>query len=120
MARVTILLGLLLCGLTMIGLLAPTVGKTSSAFVPMIFGIPLVIAGIVGLNPHRRRICTTFACALAFIGGFGPPVLIQRFGVEWLGNEPVHRLPLILSGVLSLACIVYAVSMAVLLWKTRR
>lgn len=120
MARITILLGLLLCALTMIGLLVPAGGKISSAFIPMIFGIPLVIAGIVALNPHRRRACTTFACALALIGGLGPPVLIRQFGVEWLGNEPVQRLPLVLSAILSVACIAYAASMAIVLWKTRR
>lgn len=120
MARITILLGLLLCALTMVGLLAPTAGKITIAFVPMIFGIPVVIAGIVALNPHRRRICTTFACALAFIGGLGPPVLIQRFGVEWLGDEPAQRLPLVISAILSVTCLAYATSMAVVLWKTRR
>lgn len=104
----------------MIGLLVPTGGKITVAFIPMIFGIPFVIAGIVALNPHRRRVCTTFACALAFVGGLGPPVLIERFGVEWLGNEPVQRWPLILSAALSVACIAYAVPMAVVLWKTRR
>jgi hypothetical protein len=69
MARITIVTGLLLCGVTVIGLLGATSGLPLTAFIPMLFGIPLVILGIIGLNPHRRKMAMHIAVGLAALGG---------------------------------------------------
>ena len=53
-ARIGIVIGLLLCGLSLLGMVeAPAKGTTQ--FIPMMAGIPLLFLGIIGLNPHRRR-----------------------------------------------------------------
>ncbi|MEM9826001.1 MAG: hypothetical protein AAF958_05405 [Planctomycetota bacterium] len=57
MARSGIVFGLLLCSVSLVGMiLAPA--KTPTQFTPMMAGIPLLFFGIVGLNPHRRRVAT--------------------------------------------------------------
>lgn len=120
MARVTILLGLGLCALTFIGLLFSTTGKIATAFIPMIFGIPLVIAGIVSLNPHRRRAWTAFACCIATIGGVGAATRSAELALDWVTHEPVQPLPLVMIVTLAVTCLAYATVMATVLWKSRR
>ena len=53
MARIGIIFGLLLCGLTIAGMSATT-EKAYTQFIPMMFGIPMLFLGVVSLNPHRR------------------------------------------------------------------
>ncbi|MDA8744129.1 hypothetical protein N9N28_05805 [Rubripirellula amarantea] len=63
MARVSIIFGLLLCGLSAAGMLTSLV-KHPIQFVPLMFGIPVLFCGVVGLNPHRRRISMHAAAGL--------------------------------------------------------
>ena len=68
MARVGIIFGLLLCGLTIAGLVGTTV-KSTILFIPMMIGIPTLFCGVVALNPHRRkhamRVSATIASCFA-------------------------------------------------------
>ncbi|WP_164103123.1 hypothetical protein [Candidatus Laterigemmans baculatus] len=116
----TILLGLGLCALTLFGLLSSTSGKIATAFIPMIFGIPLVIAGIVSLNPHRRRSWTAFACCLAAIGGLGAATRSAELVLDLITREPVQPLPMLIIVILAVSCLSYATTMSVVLWKSRR
>lgn len=63
----SIIFGLLLCALSVLGMVG-SVEKIATAFVPMMFGIPLVITGIISLNPHRGRVWMGIAAAIAFLG----------------------------------------------------
>lgn len=67
MARFGIVFGLLLCGLTLVGLVG-TNEKVPSQFFPMMLGIPLLFCGVVSLNPHRRRQAIGTAAALSGLG----------------------------------------------------
>ncbi|MGB7345298.1 MAG: hypothetical protein WBD20_13875 [Pirellulaceae bacterium] len=69
MARVGIVFGLLLCSLTVVALLC-TSAKLPSQFVPMMAGIPILFCGVVGLNPHRRKVAMRSAAAIGLLGLF--------------------------------------------------
>ncbi len=70
MARIAIVFGMLLCGLTLAALCLST-QKMPAQFCPMMFGIPLLFAGVVGLNPHRRKHAMHAAAAVAMVGTIG-------------------------------------------------
>ena len=58
MARLGILAGVLLC----VGTAMARMGSYEKAvwlFLPMMIGIPIMFLGVVGLNPHRRRVALT-------------------------------------------------------------
>jgi hypothetical protein len=63
MARVSIIFGLLLCGLSAIAMVSTPL-KMPALFIPMMFGIPVLFCGVVGLNPHRRRNSVASAAAI--------------------------------------------------------
>lgn len=67
MARLGIIFGLLLCGISIAAMLQTPL-KTPSQFYSMMFGIPIFFCGIVSLNPHRRRQSMMIANLLASIG----------------------------------------------------
>ena len=84
MARTAIVFGLLLCGLTLYGLFASML-KSPLQFVPLMFGIPVFLCGIVGLNPHRQRLASFIAAIISPCDwkGWTRPGLAPRTEVEW-------------------------------------
>ena len=70
MARVGIVFGLLLCGLTVVGMVGTTV-KSPMQFIPMMLGVPILFSGVVALNPHRRKHAMHAASAVAILGAVG-------------------------------------------------
>lgn len=107
MARVAIVFGLLLCGLTFAALVG-TMEKSPSLFFPMILGIPILFCGVVGLNPHRRRHALYVACSIATLGalaGLGRlGVLMSRLSRQQDVNGYTSNLMLVMTAV----CLVYA------------
>lgn len=75
MARLGIIFGLLLCGVTVAAMLQ-TPQKDPSQLYAMMIGIPILFCGVVSLNPHRRRVATMISLTLAFLGAIG--------GLSWL------------------------------------
>ena len=67
MARGLIMIAMMHCGLSMVMLLA-TPHREIASTVPMMIGIPLLYLGVVGLNPHRRRLVVA-ACLFAGAAG---------------------------------------------------
>ena len=67
MARVGIVFGLLLCGITFGGLVTTT-DKNPTQFFPMMLGIPVLFCGVVALNPHRRKHAMQVAATVTAIG----------------------------------------------------
>lgn len=67
MSVISILIGLLLCGLTVFGMVGSP-EKLAVAFVPMMLGIPMVFCGVVSLNPHRQKVWMRVAALVAAIG----------------------------------------------------
>ena len=83
MARVGILFGLLLCGLTVAGLVA-TAEKVPSQFVPMMLGIPVLFCGVVALNPHRRQQSMFVIGCIASAGTLGGTGRLLMWLVHWM------------------------------------
>ncbi len=114
----SIIFGLLLCGLTVVGMVG-SVEKLATAFVPMMFGIPLVIAGIISLNPHRGRVWVPVA---ALIAGIGLVVSAGCAGVSLNAlaegksvNLFALQLVIALAGLLALFLIAWLIT----LWRNR-
>ena len=115
MARATIALGLGLCIATVVMLLKLSSGPISSACIPMMFGIPLFICGVISLNPHRRRRWIWFAVLLAIIGGAGSALRLGQLALGWLGDRPVEPLRSWIAASLTVALLLYAVAMCLAL-----
>lgn len=67
MARLGIIFGLILFGISIAAMLQ-TPQKAPSQFYSMMFGIPTFFCGIVALNPHRRRHAMIIAAGIAGLG----------------------------------------------------
>lgn len=67
MARVGIIFGLILCGITVAGLIGTPI-KNPTQFYGMMLGIPILFCGVVALNPHRRRVAMMVAAGIALSG----------------------------------------------------
>ena len=90
MARIGIIFGLLLCGLTIAGMVMTTV-KSPILFVPMMIGIPTLFCGVVALNPHRRKQAMRTAAILALIGSSIGVVRCAVWASRWIREEQVIR-----------------------------
>ena len=67
MARLGIIFGLILFGISIAAMLQTPL-KAPSQFYSMMFGIPTFFCGIVALNPHRRRQAMIIASGIAGLG----------------------------------------------------
>ncbi len=103
MARIGIIFGLLLCGLTYVGLVLTT-AKSPIQFIPMMIGIPTLFCGVVALNPHRRKYAIRAAAILALLGaslgGFRSLVWLTR----WMRNEAIDHFAVGMNVALLLIC----------------
>lgn len=90
MARVGIIFGLLLCGLTFVGMVETSV-KSPILFIPMMIGIPTLFCGVVALNPHRRKHAMRAAAALALLGLTVGTVRSSVWTMRWIRDEQVLR-----------------------------
>lgn len=115
MARFGIVLGLLLCGLSLVAMVyAPAKGATQ--FIPLMAGIPLLFLGVTGLNPHRRRNSVWASVATS---GLGSAYGIARF-FQLLGHqEPMaivdERVVVAMTGI----TLVYLAIGTISLWTPR-
>ncbi|MFG0287074.1 MAG: hypothetical protein ACF8CQ_02810 [Rhodopirellula sp. JB044] len=108
MARIGIVFGLLLFGLTIAGL-STTTQKTYTQFIPMMFGIPLLFLGVVALNPHRRRESVFVALLLALLCTvLGSGRLISLF-FAWMSGGHINPLSLRLVAGMTLIGAVFVI-----------
>ena len=117
MARIGIIFGLLLCGLT-IGGMSATTQKSYTQFVPMMFGIPMLFLGVVSLNPHRRAgsIFVAFVLAvLAMALGGGRLLVLALDRARGQYVNPISLRLVIMMTVLSLVFALIA-----WMWHRRR
>ena len=117
MAKTGIIVGLFLCGLTVVSLFE-TPQKAVTQFVPMMFGIPVLFLGVVSLNPHRRPVSTWFAGALAALGlvlGMGRLLIL---GVESLQGDPINMLSVQTLLAMIATCLLFVLGVCV--WHRRR
>tara|TARA_R110002049_G_scaffold72490_3_gene187290 strand:- start:67418 stop:67831 length:414 start_codon:yes stop_codon:yes gene_type:complete len=108
MARLCIVFGLLLCGLTIVALVnAPL--KNAAYFVPMMLGIPILFCGVVGLNPHRLGTALRFAAAIATIGSTMGLMRVSVCFVRLGRDVHVNMLALKVVSAMTVLCLVFAI-----------
>jgi HAMP domain-containing protein len=117
MARIGIFFGLVLCGLT-VAALSVTTEKSYTQFVPMMFGIPLLFLGVVGLNPHRRLGATVVALALGMIGFGCGAIRFVVLMVERAAGEVINPLSFRLVVAMTVVCLVFA--LMAMIWVRKR
>ena len=108
MARVGIVFGLLLCGLTYAAMVWDP-DKIPAQFIPMMFGIPLLFCGVVALNPHRRKISMLVAASINGLGGFCGFLWCLTRGLRLATGNLVSLHGLTVIAVMSLLCLVFVV-----------
>lgn len=102
-ARIGIVFGLLLFGLT-IAELSVTTHKSYTQFLPMMFGIPMLFLGVVALNPHRRRESVSAASILMLFGvalGGGRIIVLA---VSWLSGGHINSISFGLLAAMTAVC----------------
>ena len=100
MERIAMIAGIALCGLSVFALVASPV-KQPAVFVPLLFGIPLLLCGVVSLNPHRRRgamrLAAIVATAALVSGGLEAGLLFYR---AFSGEDVSPRALVIAAGMM--------------------
>ncbi len=116
MERVAIVFGLILCGLTVFGLLVSPL-KPPAVFVPLLFGIPALLCGVVSLNPHRRRVGMGLAAGIgglgAIVGGLKASFLLFGF----LSGDGVNRLAFGIVLAMVVACAAFVITWSLAMWR---
>lgn len=103
MARIGILFGLLLFGLTIAGVCLTT-HKSYTQFVPMMFGIPMLFLGVVALNPHRRVESVRAALVLMFGGLLLGGGRVLFLTIAWCFGGDVNPLSFQLVAAMTSVC----------------
>jgi uncharacterized membrane protein YeiB len=112
MARIGIIFGLALCGLT-IACLVQSTTKNPYLFIPMILGIPMLFLGVVALNPHRRRQAMNVAATISTMGLVVGGIRSLFMTFRWARNEPINAFALKMVLTMTAICLAF-----VLLWAT--
>ncbi len=108
MARVGIVFGLLLCALTVTGLVV-SLDKGLVQFVPMMLGIPILFCGVVALNPHRRRHAMHFSAGIAGVGALLGGGRASALAIGWIRGAETDPLALRMVSVMAVSCLVFVV-----------
>jgi len=107
MARICIVFGLLLCGLTT-GALVVATRKNPENFIPMMLGIPILFCGVVALNPHRLKLSLRFALAISVVGLLVGGSRVGTYAVQWYDEHPVNLFAFKVVTAMTLLCLVFA------------
>jgi hypothetical protein len=117
MARIGIIFGLLLCGLTITGMSATT-QKSYTQFVPMMFGIPMLFLGVVSLNPHRRAGSVFVALVLSVLAVTLGGGRLLVLAMDWANGEYVN--PISLRLVITMTTLSLVFVLIAWWWQYRR
>ena len=110
MAKATIVFGLMLCVVTLVALLNIQAGRITTAFIPIVFGIPIFICGIISLNPHRARVWLRVAGFIATIGACGSLFRLGVIAKKWMAGTALYPVPVAITISLLLLLVIYAVA----------
>lgn len=108
MARVGIIFGLLLCGLTVVGLVS-SLSKIPVQFIPMMLGIPILFCGVVALNPHRRKYAMRVSVILAALGTVAGGGRASYAAFRWFSGESINVFALKMVLAMSAVCIAFII-----------
>ncbi len=119
MARIGIIFGLALCGLT-VACLVQSMTKSPYQFIPMILGIPMLFLGVVALNPHRRRQAMHVAASISTMGLIVGGLRSLFITVRWARGESINTFTLKMVLTMTAICLVFVVLWATTWLRQRR
>lgn len=119
MARIGIVFGIVLCCLSIAGMVG-TLQKDPAQFIPMMMGVPVLICGVVALNPHRRRYAMHAALIIASLGAVCGGLMASWDLLQLVSGDDVNKYALRLLAVMSIICAAFCVICVVSLIQANR
>jgi hypothetical protein len=119
MARVGIVFGIVLCCLSIVGMVG-TLEKYPTQFIPMMLGVPVLFCGVVALNPHRRRYAMHAALMIAFVGAVCGGSRASYDMLQLVSGDEVNQYAFRLLSLMSVICAIFVVICLVSFFQTSR
>lgn len=110
MAKPAIVIALLLIGLGIFGYTQAEVkevtGKKSmTSMIPAFFGAPILVCGILALDPKKRKHAMHGAATVGLLGFLGSTAMLPKT----LKAEEINQLKVISQGGMSILCLIFVV-----------
>lgn len=119
MARIAIVFGWLLCALSALGMAATTT-KNPIQFIPLMLGIPILFLGVVGLNPHRRRVTMLLAGGVALVGSISGSIRTLMWTSRWMNEQSINPYAWKMVAAMTAICTTFAVIILIRSWCEAR
>ncbi len=119
MATITIGLGLVLIALGVGGYFG-TGRESLTALIPVIFGLPLMLLGMVALKEQMRKHAMHAAAVIGLLGFAGTVRGLMKLPVLLTGGELARPAAVAVQAAMAIACLLFVVSCAWSFIKARR
>ena len=119
MATITIGLGLVLIALGLGGYFG-TGRESLTALIPVLFGLPLMLLGMVALKEHMRKHAMHAAAVIGLLGFAGTVKGLMKLPVLVTGGELARPAAVAVQAAMAIACLLFVVLCVRSLIKARR
>ncbi len=106
MAKITIVLGLVLIALGLGGYFG-TGRESVTALIPALFGLPLLLLGLVARNERRRKTALHIAVGIGLLGFAGTVRALMKLPVLLTGGELERPTAVGVQAAMAIVCIVF-------------
>lgn len=106
MPLVTVVLGTSLIVLGLGGYIATGMASWT-AMIPAVFGLPLILLGVVARAPGRRKHAMHAAATLSLVGLAGGAMGIPKLATMMSGGEAARPAAAISQSIMALLCVVF-------------
>ena len=119
MATITIGLGLVLIALGLGGYFG-TGRESLTALIPVLFGLPLVLLGVVALKGHMRKHAMHAAAVIGLLGFAGTVKGLMKLPLLLTGGELARPAAVAVQAAMAIVCLLFVVLCVWSFIKTRR
>ena len=119
MAKITIGLGLVLIVLGLGGYFG-TGRESWTALIPALFGLPLVLLGLIALKEHLRKHAMHVAAVIGLLGFAGTVKGLMKLPVLLTGGELARPAAAAVQAAMAIVCLLFVLLCARSFIKTRR
>ena len=119
MAKITIGLGLVLIALGLGGYFG-TGRESVTALIPALFGLPLLLLGLVALNERRRKHAIHIAVIVGLLGCVGTARGLMKLPVLLTGGEIARPTAVAVQAAMAIVCLIYVLLCVRSFVKARR
>ncbi len=119
MAKITIGLGLVLIALGLGGYFG-TGRESVTALIPALFGLPLLILGLVALSERRRKTAIHIAVGIGLLGFAGTVRGLMKLPVLLTGGELERPTAVTVQAAMAIVCLVFVLLCVWSFIKARR